>query len=69
MKKEFFENKIIVLEFAILSLLAGIMLISPNLTGNIISQKTSFINPLTIIGLGLNICSIILFAYLINKKR
>ncbi len=69
MKKNFFENKILVLEFAVLSLISGIMLISPNLTGNIISQKTSFINPLTIIGLMLNVCSIILFAYLINKRK
>lgn len=69
MKKNIFESKLVVLGFGVLALIIGIMLINPSLTGNIISKKTSFINPLTIIGLGLNVCAIILFTYLLNKKK
>lgn len=70
MKKNIFENRFVILELGVLALIMGVMLVNPTLTGNIIStKKTSFINPLTIIGLCLNVCAIILFTYLLNKKK
>lgn len=66
MKKSFFKTKKVVMGFAIVALLGGFFFLNNSLTGNIIVESENPINLLSIIGLLLIACSIILGAYAIR---
>ena len=70
MKKIFdwFETKKATMVFAIISLIGGFLFLNHSITGNIIlSDKYSF-NLVSLIGLLLILCAVILGAYSIKKK-
>tara|TARA_Y100000310_G_C20435589_1_gene693577 strand:- start:575 stop:787 length:213 start_codon:yes stop_codon:yes gene_type:complete len=54
--------------FAIGSLVSGFLFISQNITGNAIINNSSSFNVLSLIGLLLILCSVILGVYSIRKR-
>jgi hypothetical protein len=68
MEKKFFERKGITWTFAIMALFSGFIFLDSSFTGNVIVNKQSAINLVSIIGLLLIACSTILIAYSIKKK-
>jgi hypothetical protein len=68
MKKKFFERKGITWAFAIIALIFGFMFLDSGFTGNVIVNKQSTINFISIIGLLLIACSTILIAYSVRRK-
>lgn len=67
-EENFLKKKSVIASFAVIALAGGFLFINKDITGNIIlSSKYSF-NLLSIIGLLLIVCSVILGAYSIWKK-
>lgn len=54
--------------FAITALISGFLFLSPSITGGFILEKSDSFSPLSLIGLLLIGCSIILAAYSLKKK-
>ena len=68
-KEKFSERKAIVGSFAVISLVSGVSLFNQKLSGNVIlSKTTNALNPLSLLGSALIVCSIIFFAYLFKRK-
>lgn len=67
MKKNFFKTKKVTVLFAIASLIAGFLFINKSITGNIILDNYHPISAVSIIGLTLIFCSIILGIYTLKK--
>jgi len=68
MQKSLFKTKKVVAGFAIVALLGGFFFLNNTPTGNIIVESGNPINLLSIIGLLLIACSIILAVYAIRKR-
>jgi len=54
--------------FAIAALIGGFLFLSPSITGGFILEKSDSFNPLSLIGLLLICCAIVLAAYSLKKK-
>ena len=63
-----FKTKKVVATFAVIALLGAFFFFNNTITGNLITKSNNSISLLSIIGLMLIICSIILGAYAIKKK-
>jgi hypothetical protein len=70
MKKEksFFKKKSVINSFAIIALLGGFFFLNKRITGNVILNNYYSFSLISLIGLLLIICSIILGTYSIWKK-
>ena len=69
MKKEnFFEKKKTTGTFAIIAMVFGFIFLEHNLTGNMILEKNYYINFVSLIGVLLVICSLVLAIYSLRKK-
>ena len=69
MKKEnLFKTRKTVTIFAITALIGGFLFLSPSITGGFILESSDSFNPLSIIGLLLIGCAIVLAAYSLKKK-
>lgn len=66
-KQDWFKQKKVTACFAIIALAAGFLFLNRSITGNIISTGHSY-NPVSLIGLLLIMCSIILGAYSLKKR-
>ena len=67
-KSNFFKRKKVTASFAIFALAGGFLFLNQGITGNVILSGKSSINLLSIIGLLLILCSIILGIYSIKKR-
>ena len=68
MEKKFFKRKSITWTFAIIALIFGFMFLDSGFTGNVIVNKQSTINLVSIIGLLLVVCSTVLITFSVKKK-
>lgn len=68
MEKRFFERKGITWTFAVIAVVFGFMFLDSGFTGNVIVNKQSTTNLVSIIGLLLITCSTVLIAYSVKKK-
>ena len=69
MKKEnILKTKKISTIFGIIALIGGFLFLSPSMTGRFILESVDSFNPLSLIGLLLIGCAIVLAAYAIKKK-
>ena len=62
------KTKKVIAGFALVALLGGFFFLNNTLTGNIIVESENSVSLLSIIGLALIICSIILGAYTIKRR-
>lgn len=69
MKKEnILKTKKATTIFAIVALIGGFLFLSPSITGGFILEKSDSFSPLSLIGLLLVGCSIVLAVYSLKKK-
>ena len=66
-KENILKSKKIVTLFALAALIGGFLFLSPNITGGVILNGSSF-NSLSLIGLVLIGCAIVLAVYSLKKK-
>jgi len=62
------KRRKIVASFAMVALIGGFLFLSPSITGGFILEKSDSFNPLSLIGLVLIGCAIVLAAYSLKKK-
>ena len=67
-KEEILKTKKATTIFAILALIGGFLFLSPSITGGFILEKSDSFSPLSLIGLVLIGCSIVLATYSLKKK-
>ena len=67
-KTNFLTRKRTTTFFAIISLIGGLSFLNKNITGNIILSKAYSFDLISLIGLLLILCSVILGAYSLKKK-
>ncbi|MBU2562262.1 MAG: hypothetical protein KKF68_01210 [Nanoarchaeota archaeon] len=65
---DWFRTKKATITFAIISLTSGFFFLNQSLTGNVILNNSYSLNFLSIIGLLLIVCAVILAAYSIKKR-
>jgi hypothetical protein len=68
MKTSWMKKRTIIAGFSILSLAGGILFLDPSVTGNLIFEKKVQFNLVSLIGILLIICSILLASYSIKRK-
>jgi hypothetical protein len=73
MNKKVMKNSILVRKevtwiFAVAALFSGFMFMDTSLTGNVIINKQAPVSLISIVGLLLIACSIVLIAYSVKKK-
>lgn len=69
MKKEnFFKTRKATVSFALMALVGGFLFLNQSITGNIILDSENSFNLVSLMGLLLIACSIILGAYSLKKK-
>jgi hypothetical protein len=68
-KENFFKRKPTVAVFALIAFLGGVFFLDKRMTGNIIINKYQPFNAVSIIGMLLILCSIILVGYYVHKGR
>jgi len=66
-KKGFLKTKKVTAVFAVIAAFGGFLFLSQNITGNVVLNRQSSFNLLSLIGLLLVICAFILTAYSIKK--
>jgi len=54
--------------FAVIALISGFLFLSPSITGGFILERSDSFSPLSLIGLLLIGCAIVLAAYSLKKK-
>lgn len=71
MKKQFdfFKQKKVTTFFAIIALTGGLFFINSSITGNVILDNKNTFNFISIIGIALIVCAIILGVYSLKGKR
>ena len=69
MKKNFLKSKELTLIFSAIALIGGFFFLENSTTGNVISETNGIFNILSIIGLLLVLCSMILAGYSISRKK
>ncbi len=67
-KENIFKTKKAATIFAIVALIGGFLFLSPKITGNVVLENANSFNPLSLIGLVLVGCAIVLAAYSLKKK-
>jgi len=67
-KENLLKNKKVVASFAIAALIGGFLFLNPSLTGSAISIQETPLNLLSLIGILLIACAIVLAAYSLKKK-
>ena len=67
-KENILKTKKVATIFAITALISGFLFLSPSITGGVILEKSNSFSPLSLIGLLLIGCSIVLAAYSLKKK-
>jgi len=67
-KENILKRKKAVVLFALAALVGGFLFLSPNITGGFILERTDSFSPLSLIGLLLICCTIVLAAYSLKKK-
>jgi len=67
-KEEILKTKKATTIFAILALIGGFLFLSPSITGGFILESSDSFSPLSLIGLVLIGCSIVLATYSLKKK-
>ena len=65
---DWFKGKQSTSIFAVISLIGGFLFLNQGITGNVILDKDYSINLISIIGMFLIVCSIILGLYSLRKK-
>jgi len=68
MKENFLKKKSVTIIFAFIALFSGFLFLNQSMTGNAILNRQSSVNLVSLIGLLLVFCSVILFAYSVKKK-
>ena len=68
MKTNWMKKRKIIAMFSIVALIGGILFLDPNITGNLILEKKIRFNFISLIGILLVTCSVILASYSIIKK-
>ncbi len=67
-KKDLFKTKKITVLFAAAALIGGFLFLNPSITGGFALENKDSVNLLSIIGLSLIGCAIVLAAYSLKKK-
>ena len=67
--KSFFKTKKVVIFFAVISFLGGFLFLKHNITGNAVISGKYFFSLISLSGLLLILCSIILGIYALIKER
>ena len=65
---DWFKTKKVTSLFALISLVGGFLFLNQGITGNIILNENYTFNLISLIGLSLIVCSVILGAYSLKKK-
>jgi phosphatidylserine synthase len=68
MKEKFFARKGVTWVFAIIAIVSGFLFLDSSPTGNVIVNKQSSVNLISMIGLILIACAAVLIAYSAKKK-
>lgn len=68
MEENILKKRKTVALFAIAALIGGFLFLSPNITGGVILEKPGSLGMLSLIGLLLIFCTIILAIYALKKK-
>jgi hypothetical protein len=68
MKSGWIKERKIIAVFAVIALLGGILFLDPGVTGSLILKKKIQFSSLSLIGVILVICSVILASYSLLKK-
>lgn len=70
MKKNlnWFKTKKVTIPFALVSLMGGFFFLNRSITGNVILNNKHAFNLVSLIGLLLILCSVVLIAYSIKKR-
>jgi multidrug transporter EmrE-like cation transporter len=67
--KDFLENPKTTSIFGIVALLAGILFLNQTLTGNAVLTNSTNFNAIPVIGIGLLLCSFVMFLYTLKKIK
>ena len=67
-KENILKTKKVATIFAIIALITGFLFLSPGITGGVISEGADSFNSLSLIGLILIGCTIVLATYALKKK-
>jgi len=67
-EKSFFKKKSVINSFAIIALGGGFIFLNRGVTGNVILNNRYSFDLISLMGLGLIVCSVILGAYSLWKK-
>ena len=67
-KQNILKTKKVTALFAIVALIAGFLFLNPSITGGFVLENSNALNPVSLIGLVLITCEIILAVYSIKKK-
>ena len=67
-KRNWLKRRRIVAGFGMAALIGGFLFLSPSITGGSILESSDSFNPLSLIGLVLIGCAIVLAAYSLKKK-
>jgi membrane-anchored glycerophosphoryl diester phosphodiesterase (GDPDase) len=68
MKKKFFERKGVTWVFSAIALVSGVVFLDSNATGNVIVNRQNPVSVISLLGLLLILCSVILITYSAKKK-
>lgn len=69
MKSEnFFKNRKTTAVFAIVALIGGFVFLKSSLTGNVVLSDKYLVSPISVVGLLLVACSIVLAVYSVRKR-
>lgn len=68
MKKKFFERKGVTWVFSAIALISGVVFLDSSPTGNVIINKQNPVSIISMLGLLLVLCSVILITYSAKKK-
>ena len=67
-KENWFNQKKVTGSFAVIAVMTGFMFLNKSITGNVVLTEQSPINLISVVGLLLIACSIILGAYSIKRR-
>lgn len=68
MEKKFFERKGVTWVFSAIALISGVVFLDSNPTGNVIVNNKNSVSIISLLGLLLILCSVILITYSVKKK-
>ena len=68
-KTSVLKRKTVTMSFALMAFIGGFLFLNHSLTGNVVLNETYYIDLVSLIGLSLIICSLILALYTIKHKE